>query len=95
MSTPSIQNNPLIGIWKLISQRIQPDGTINSEVYGTHPVGYITYIRWSHDGNVFQERSPTAESSSITAKVQSLPLKSLLKHSRHSMLMLELRAATQ
>ena len=49
MSTPSIRNNPLIGIWKLISAiAIHSDGTINSEVYGTHPVGYIAYTLDGH-----------------------------------------------
>jgi Lipocalin-like domain len=44
MSTPSTQNNPLIGIWKLISATaIHADGTVTLDVYGTHPVGYITY----------------------------------------------------
>jgi hypothetical protein len=43
MSTPSTQNNPLIGIWKLISATaIHADGTVTPDVYGTHPVGYIT-----------------------------------------------------
>jgi hypothetical protein len=27
---------------------IHADGTINSEVYGTHPVGYITYTSDGH-----------------------------------------------
>lgn len=44
MSTPLIQNNPLIGIWKLIAvTAFYADGTITPEVYGANPVGYITY----------------------------------------------------
>jgi hypothetical protein len=49
MSTPSIQNNPLIGIWKLISATaIHADGTVAPEVYGKNPVGYITYTLDGH-----------------------------------------------
>ena len=49
MSTPSIQNNLLIGIWKLISATaIYADGTVTPDVYGTHPVGYITYTSDGH-----------------------------------------------
>jgi Lipocalin-like domain len=49
MPTPSIQNNPLIGIWKLISAiAIHPDGTVDSKVYGTNPIGYITYTADGH-----------------------------------------------
>jgi Lipocalin-like domain len=44
MTMPSPQNNPLIGIWNLISAiAIYSDGTTDSEVYGANPTGYITY----------------------------------------------------
>jgi Lipocalin-like domain len=49
MLTPSTQNNPLIGIWKLISATaIHPDGTVTPEVYGANPSGYITYTPDGH-----------------------------------------------
>jgi len=78
MSTPSIQNNPLIGIWKLISAiAIQPDGTINSEVYGTHPLATsLTH----YDGNVFQnDRPPLSQEvrSPLSPEMQSLPIEEL------------------
>lgn len=38
------QNNPLLGIWKLISiTAIFPDGSIDTEAFGANPIGYITY----------------------------------------------------
>jgi Lipocalin-like domain len=37
-------SNPLVGTWKLISARaIFPDGSVDTEVYGSNPTGYITY----------------------------------------------------
>lgn len=37
-------DQPLLGTWKLISAiAILPDGTIEPDVYGVNPVGYITY----------------------------------------------------
>lgn len=37
-------NNQLLGTWKLISAiAILPDGSIEPDVYGANPVGYITY----------------------------------------------------
>ncbi len=82
MSTPSIQNNPLIGIWKLISAiGIQSDGTINSEVYGTHPLGYITYTSDGHMMVMFSrsDRSPLSQEvrSPLTPEMQSLPVEEL------------------
>ena len=78
MPTPSIENNPLIGIWKLISAiAIGSDGTINSEVYGTHPVGYITYTSDGHMMVMFSksDRSPLSQEvrSPLTPQMQSLP----------------------
>jgi Lipocalin-like domain len=44
-----MQNNPLIGTWKLIAAiAIHSDGTIDSEVYGSNPNGYITYTPNGH-----------------------------------------------
>jgi hypothetical protein len=49
MTTSSIPNNPLIGTWKLVSANaINADGTIDSEVYGANPIGYITYTPDGH-----------------------------------------------
>ncbi|MBD2524677.1 lipocalin-like domain-containing protein [Nostoc sp. FACHB-133] len=68
MSTPSIPNNPLIGIWKLISAiAIHSHGTINPEVYGTHPVGYITYTLDGHIMVMFSR----SERSSLSQEIQS------------------------
>lgn len=45
MTMPLTQNNPLVGIWKLISATaIHSDGTVIPEVYGANPTGYITYM---------------------------------------------------
>ncbi|MGL5076699.1 MAG: lipocalin-like domain-containing protein [Waterburya sp.] len=66
MSRSSIQNNPLIGIWKLVSAiAIQSDGTIDSEVYGTHPVGYITYTLDGHMMVMFAKSDRTFLSQDI------------------------------
>ena len=43
MNSPT-QNNPLLGTWKLISvTATHPDGTVEPEVFGANPIGYITY----------------------------------------------------
>jgi hypothetical protein len=43
-SLSSTQNNPLLGVWKLISTSVSsPDGNVDLDVYGTNPTGYITY----------------------------------------------------
>ncbi|MFN6563886.1 MAG: lipocalin-like domain-containing protein [Nostoc sp. ChiSLP01] len=82
MSTPSIQNNPLIGIWKLISATaIHADGTVTQEVYGTHPVGYITYTEDGHMMVMFSrsDRLPLSQQiqSPLTPQMQSLPVEEL------------------
>ena len=82
MPTPSIENNPLIGIWKLISViAIQSDGMINSEVYGTHPVGYITYTLDGHIMVMFSrsDRSLLSQEvqSPLSPEMQSLPTEEL------------------
>jgi Lipocalin-like domain len=46
--TPT-QSNLLIGTWRLLSAiAIYSDGTMNSEVYGADPTGYITYTVQGH-----------------------------------------------
>ncbi len=82
MPTPSIENNPLIGIWKLISAiAIQSDGTINLEVYGAHPVGYITYTSDGHIMVMFSrsDRSLLSQEvqSPLSPQMQSLPVEEL------------------
>ncbi|HEY9834769.1 MAG TPA: lipocalin-like domain-containing protein [Stenomitos sp.] len=82
MSTASIENNPLIGIWKLISvTAIHADGTVTPNVYGTHPVGYITYTSDSHMMVMFarSDRSPLSQEvqSPLTPQMQSLPVEEL------------------
>jgi hypothetical protein len=82
MSTASIENNPLIGIWKLISAiAIQSDGTVNSAVYGTHPVGYITYTLDGHMMVMFSksDRPPLSQEvqSPLSPQMQSLPVEEL------------------
>ncbi|MBN3959475.1 lipocalin-like domain-containing protein [Nostoc sp. NMS8] len=38
------ENNPLLGTWKLMSvSAILDDGTAEEQVYGSSPIGYITY----------------------------------------------------
>jgi hypothetical protein len=76
--TPSIQNNPLIGIWKLISaSAISSDGTTHSEIYGTHPVGYITYTGDGHMMVMFSKSDRSLLSQEIQSplrlELQSLP----------------------
>jgi hypothetical protein len=79
MSTPSTHNNPLIGIWKLISAiAIHPDGAIDSEVYGPNPSGYITYTL---DGRMMvmfsrSDHSPLSQEirSPLSREIESLPV---------------------
>jgi hypothetical protein len=82
MTTPPIENNPLIGMWKLISAiAIQPDGTITPDIYGTHPVGYITYTLDGHMMVMFSrgDRSPLSQEvqSPLSSQMQSLPVEEL------------------
>ncbi|MDX2239282.1 MAG: lipocalin-like domain-containing protein [Leptolyngbyaceae cyanobacterium bins.302] len=82
MPTPSSQNNPLVGIWKLISATaIAADGTVTSDVYGTDPVGYITYTFDGHMMVMFSrsDRSPLSQEiqSPLSPEMQSLPTKEL------------------
>lgn len=44
MPHSSTQSNPLLGTWALVSAiALHADGTVDPEVYGSNPVGYITY----------------------------------------------------
>lgn len=77
-----VHHNPLIGIWKLISAiAIGSDGTINSEVYGTHPVGYITYTLDGHMMVMFSrsDRPPLSQEiqSPLSPQMQSLLVEEL------------------
>ena len=38
------EKNPLLGTWRLISiTATLPDGSVETEVFGANPIGYITY----------------------------------------------------
>jgi hypothetical protein len=82
MTTSPTENNPLIGMWKLISAAaIHADGTVTPDVYGTHPVGYITYTSDGHMMVMFSRsnRSPLSQEirSPLTSQMQSLPVEEL------------------
>jgi hypothetical protein len=82
MSTSSIQNNLLIGIWKLISATaIYADGTVTPDVYGIHPVGYITYTPDGHMMVMFSRSDRPSLSqevrSPLSSEMQSLPAEEL------------------
>lgn len=75
----STQNNPLIGTWKLISATaIHSDGTIDSEVYGANPTGYITYTADGHVMVMFSRSDRSLFSkeiqSPLSQEIQSLPM---------------------
>jgi hypothetical protein len=77
-----MQNNPLIGIWKLISATaIYSDGTIDPEVYGTNPSGYITYTADGHMMVMFSksDRPPFSQDvrSPFSDEMRSLSLEAL------------------
>lgn len=81
MSIPSIQNNPLIGIWKLISATAIADGTVTSDVYGANPIGYITYTSDGHMMVMFSRSDRLSLSqevpSPLSSEMQSLSTKEL------------------
>lgn len=53
-------NQPLLGTWKLISAiAILPDGSIEPDVYGVNPVGYITYTPEGRMMVIFARRDRT------------------------------------
>jgi Lipocalin-like domain len=81
MST-STQNNPLIGIWKLISATaMHSDGTIDSEIYGVNPTGYITYTADGHMMVMFSksDRPPFSQAvpSPFSEAMNTVPMAEL------------------
>ncbi|WP_315789725.1 lipocalin-like domain-containing protein [Fischerella sp. JS2] len=77
-SLSSVEHNPLLGTWKLISATaINPDGTIDSEVYGSHPTGYITYTPERRMMVIFSQRDRLALTGDIRSpfskEIKSLP----------------------
>lgn len=82
MTTPPIENNPLIGMWKLISaSAIHANGTVTPDVYGAHPVGYITYTLDGHMMVMFSRSNRPLLSqevqSPLSSQMQSLPAEEL------------------
>ncbi|NJR49817.1 MAG: lipocalin-like domain-containing protein [Leptolyngbyaceae cyanobacterium CSU_1_3] len=82
MPVPPIQNNPLVGTWKLISATaIHSDGTVDSEVYGASPTGYITYTADGYMMVMFSrsDRFPLSQEvrSPLSQEMQSLPAEEL------------------
>ncbi|MBD2066419.1 lipocalin-like domain-containing protein [Leptolyngbya sp. FACHB-671] len=82
MTTPPSENNPLIGMWKLISATaIHANGTATPDVYGTHPVGYITYTSDGHMMVMFarSDRSPLSQEvqSPLSPQMHALPVEEL------------------
>lgn len=82
MSTPSLQNNSLIGIWKLISATaITADGTVTPDMYGANPIGYIIYTSDGHMMVMFSrgDRLPLSQEvrSPLSSEIQSLPIEEL------------------
>jgi hypothetical protein len=72
MPIPSTQNNPLIGIWKLISATaIAADGTVTSDIYGAHPVGYITYTPDGHMMVMFSRSDRLSLSQDVRSPLSS------------------------
>lgn len=84
MSISSAQPNPLPGTWKLISAiAIHPDGTIDPEIYGLNPVGYITY---TEEGQVmvmfsWSDRPPFSKDirSPFSHDIHSLPAEEVIQ----------------
>ncbi|OKH14989.1 hypothetical protein NIES592_08940 [Fischerella major NIES-592] len=77
-SLPSMEHNPLLGTWKLISATaINPDGTVEPEVYGPNPTGYITYTPEGRMMVIFSKRDRLALTGDIRSpfskEIQSLP----------------------
>lgn len=75
-------NNQLLGTWKLISAiAILPDGTIEPDVYGNNPVGYITYTPDSRMMVMFARSDRTPFSidvkSPLGKDIQKLPVAEL------------------
>jgi hypothetical protein len=82
MSVLLTEENPLLGIWKLVSaSAIQADGTIISDIYGIHPTGYITY---TPDGQMMvmfsrSDRPPLSRTvrSPLSQEMSDVPVEEL------------------
>ncbi len=77
-SSPSVEDNPLLGTWKLISAiATNPDGTVDPDVYGSNPTGYITYTPERRIMVIFSkcDRLPLNGdiNSPFSKQIQSLP----------------------
>jgi hypothetical protein len=80
MSTPA--NQWLVGTWKLVSATaIHPDGTIDFEVYGADPRGYITYTADGHMMVIFSrsDRLPLSRDiqSPLSQEMSAVPMEEL------------------
>lgn len=82
MFTPPTQNNPLVGIWKLISATaIHADGTIAANIYGANPIGYITYTVEGYMMVMFAKSGrpllSQAIDSPLSKELEAVPLEEL------------------
>jgi hypothetical protein len=74
------QNNPLLGTWKLISAiATLADGTVEPDVYGSNPTGYLTH---TSEGQMMvilsrSDRLPFSEEirSPLSEDMYSVPIK--------------------
>jgi Lipocalin-like domain len=76
------QDNPLIGIWKLVSAiAIHPDGIQETNIYGANPNGYITYTATGHMMVMFArgDRPPFSQTvqSPLSNEMSTLPVEEL------------------
>ncbi|PSB50749.1 lipocalin-like domain-containing protein [Chamaesiphon polymorphus] len=79
MTMQSTENHPLVGIWKLLSAiGIDPDGTIDPDVYGANPIGYITYTETGKMMVMFSrsDRPPLSRAvkSPFDREIYSIPI---------------------
>jgi hypothetical protein len=59
--------NPLVGFWQLVSiTATAEDGTVDAEIYGPSPVGYITYTHGGHMMVMFSKGDRPSLSGSPT-----------------------------
>lgn len=84
MTIPSPQPNALVGIWKLLSAiAICPDGTVESEVYGANPTGYLTYTSEGYMMVMFamSDRIPFSRDvqSPLSEEMNAVPLEELAR----------------
>lgn len=78
----SSQPNSLVGIWKLVSaSAIHSDGTIDTEIYGSNPTGYITYTVEGRVMVIFSrsDRLPFSKpvQSPLSDEMRSIPIQEL------------------